>query len=757
MYRDSSEKAYLLLTSGSQLHFRDAATGKSIICFESSEVEFGWQNFLAHAGYLYTVNKDGLVESWEIDIDSEVPNKKLKRSWKTGNSRNSPVVQMIHHESSPLLILAFADGSISGWDSAQGYCTHNFKARSALPISSVSFHSDSRCMELFVGSEDGSIFSWDLLKNRLIHNFSGHASSVTGIQVDHENNRIISAGRDKIITIFSLNYAKIIKTIPVNDSISGFLSCCSSSFALIGEKGTVSVWDIEHGRQLKESTSITAAGHPLTQIMNGFRKQEILVVSSELQLIFLSLDTLEEINRMMGHFGEVTDFALLSDKFDGALAIATNGPELCVFSNTSSMACKLRSGHSEAILALSYSSAGDFLVSGSRDNTLRIWPSPLSANEFKSIICEGHTDAVSCVSISKAPFNGSYLIASASSDLTIKMWSFDAQNRKAHSLWTVKAHDKEINALTFSPDFKLLITASQDKTVKIWDITNGQLLRTLTGHKRGVWSVACTFAQEMLLVSGSADRTVKIWRLSDDFSCIKTFEGHSNSILRVDFINNGLQIVSAGSDGLMKIWDLKKNECLATLDEHSDRIWALAIQNDGERIITGDASATIKIWKDTTDDEIAKAISVQDEILVKEQELQVFLLRKDFKNAVLLAISLEQPFRLNSLFEDLLREKTIPEGLAVLAPLLHQLDSNQKIKLIEYIREWNLIYKRSLSSQLVLNALMRAPDFGVLFQENSCIMELLTAIIPYTEKHFERTDELLITSHLVDFALLNMS
>ena len=87
-------------------------------------------------------------------------------------------------------------------------------------------------------------------------------------------------------------------------------------------------------------------------------------------------------------------------------------------------------------------------------------------------------------------------------------------------------------------------------------------------------------------------------------------------------------------------------------------------------------------------------------------------------------------------------------------PLLEQLSSDQKAKLIEYIREWNLSYKRSLSSQLVLASILRDSGFAALLKEKkSCCQRGPRWYHSYIEKHFERTDELLINSHLADFAL----
>ena len=182
-----------------------------------------------------------------------------------------------------------------------------------------------------------------------------------------------------------------------------------------------------------------------------------------------------------------------------------------------------------------------------------------------------------------------------SQDRTIKMWDLytvplladvddedddDAAPVKCKSLTTHKAHDKDINALDVAPNDRLLVSGSQDRTAKVWEIeyvTSGagvrgelRLLGTCKGHKRGVWCVRFGRA-ERVLATGSGDKTVKLWNL-EDFTCVKTFEGHTNSVLRVDFINAGMQMVSSASDGLVKLWNVRDETCAATMDNHEDKV-----------------------------------------------------------------------------------------------------------------------------------------------------------------------------------------
>lgn len=128
------------------------------------------------------------------------------------------------------------------------------------------------------------------------------------------------------------------------------------------------------------------------------------------------------------------------------------------------------------------------------------------------------------------------------------------------------------------------------------------------------------------LASCSGDRTVKLWSITD-FSCLRTFQGHTASVLSVAFVSAGAQLVSGGADGLVKVWTVRSDECEATLDAHTDKVWALTTAraprrryrggeeeeeeeegddnaaegpNSGLVVVSGGADSVINVWKDVT-------------------------------------------------------------------------------------------------------------------------------------------------------------
>lgn len=114
-----------------------------------------------------------------------------------------------------------------------------------------------------------------------------------------------------------------------------------------------------------------------------------------------------------------------------------------------------------------------------------------------------------------------------------------------------------VNAISFSPDDQVLASASADKTIKLWQVSNGALLQTLTGHTDGVYSVSFS-PDDKMIASASRDGSIKLW--NRDGRELKTLLGHTDAVLSISFSPDGKFLASASFDGTAKLWHLLSTE-----------------------------------------------------------------------------------------------------------------------------------------------------------------------------------------------------
>jgi len=171
---------------------------------------------------------------------------------------------------------------------------------------------------------------------------------------------------------------------------------------------------------------------------------------------------------------------------------------------------------------------------------------------------------------------------------------------RAPAKFSLSGHRSPITSVAFHPVFSVLVSGSEDATVKVWDFETGEYERTLKGHTNPVQAVAFN-ASGSLLASTSTDLSVKIWDFSSDgdYECLRTLRGHDHNVCGVVFDPDlaSDRLYTCSRDNTIKVWELSTGYCINTLNAgHSDWVRDVAISDDGLYLASCGNDRSILFW-----------------------------------------------------------------------------------------------------------------------------------------------------------------
>ena len=308
--------------------------------------------------------------------------------------------------------------------------------------------------------------------------------------------------------------------------------------------------------------------------------------------------------------------------------------------------------HTQPVRTIIINSNGDFFVSASFDDTIKVWDlatGKLSYNLTKQHLMDNPDSGLTRIAISSqlpqliscgndgiinirdlnslkliysfpkysesiwrvATSSNGQILAAGAGDRKILIYNLAQRER----IYTLSGHKKAITSLAFSPDRNLLASGSEDGNIKIWDIETGKLKHTLRGNlgrsilqtlrpwlnKMSISRTGTVYAVTFTpngdtLITGSAGNGIEFWH-PETGQKLKQLIGKSNWVSSVAVSPDGEILAGGIGEGTIELWQIKTGKLLASLLGHTDSVASLMFSPDGQRLVSGSDDNTIRVWQ----------------------------------------------------------------------------------------------------------------------------------------------------------------
>jgi WD40 repeat protein len=482
------------------------------------------------------------------------------------------------------IVTASDDGSARIWDAATSRVLTILQGHRAL-VTFAAFSPDGR--RVVTASADTTARIWNSETGALVASLVGHRDSVSSAAFSPDGQRIVTTSSDKTARIWNSETGEAIAVLEGHKEHVRAAAFSSDGQRIVTSSNddTARIWNSENGQPIcvLEGAAWTVAFSP-----DGRR---VVAPSSKSTARIWNGETGKELTVLAAHTDEVRSAAFSPE--GRRVVTASRDGTARVWDIESGQAIATLAGHRGAVSTAEFSPDGLRVVTASDDHTARVWDAE-TGKEMGVLASEGDVTAASF-----SPAGGRVLTVEEF-EHTARVWNADMGKPKpvgegnAHD-WAAAVftgHADVVWSAAFSPDGRRLVTASADKTARIWDRQTSKAIVTLSGHQGIVYSAAFS-PDGRRIVTASGDKTARIWDAETGQS-VGTLAGHTDKVLSAAFSPDGALILSSSQDGQSLLWDVATGRSVGKLlGGHA------AFSPDGTQVVTANG-AVVSIWETGT-------------------------------------------------------------------------------------------------------------------------------------------------------------
>jgi WD40 repeat protein/uncharacterized caspase-like protein len=439
-------------------------------------------------------------------------------------------------------------------------------------VTAISFSSGSSLIA--TGSADKTVRIWTR-EGKLLQTLTGHTDWITDVRFNPKGQLLASASRDGTIKLWRLGMP--VKELQTLRGHTGWVNRISFSpdgqqLASASEDGMVKRW--QAGNDAAIATFRADRDRVTSVAFSPDGKQ--LATSGEITTNLWNTDgTL--IRTLETHTEKVN--AIQFSPNGQMIATGSNDRAIRLYDLEGKSLGVLR-GHGAGIMQVSFSPDGSELFTASSDKTARAWRVEPARKSLNSGLSKMATSS------------DGKTVAIVNSDNTIKLFQREQNQLKPLNV-EFKGHTSAVTQISFSPNGFLLASSSADKTIRLWEVRTGKVVKTITGHSDRVTSVAFR-PDGKILASGSADKTIRLWSVPDA-TLVDTLKGHDQEVTALSFSPGGHWLVSGSHDNTIRLW-YPDSVASIVLGRHKLAIAALTFSPDGKTLASASWDNTLKLW-----------------------------------------------------------------------------------------------------------------------------------------------------------------